>query len=79
MLGIGLIIEGHCDERGSAEFNRALGERRALSVKDYLISTGVPASRLKTISFGEERPVASGAGAEVLSQNRRAELIPANM
>jgi len=76
---IGLIIEGHCDERGSAEFNRALGERRAISVKDYMISGGIPASRLKTLSFGEERPAVEGTSADALSRNRRAELIPAKM
>ena len=76
---IGLIVEGHCDERGSAEFNRALGERRAIAVKDYLVSTGVPVARLKTISFGEERPVVSGTSPDVLSKNRRAELVPAKM
>ncbi len=71
---VGLIIEGHCDERGSAEFNRALGERRAIAVKDFLISSGVPEDRIKTLSFGEEKP----AG-ESLAKNRRAELIPARM
>jgi len=50
---VGLIIEGHCDERGSDEFNRVLGERRAIAVKDYMISAGIPESRLKTISFVE--------------------------
>ncbi len=76
---IGLIVEGHCDERGSAEFNRALGERRAIAVKDYLTATGVPVERLKTISYGEERPVATGTSPEILAKNRRAELVPAKM
>lgn len=76
---IGLIIEGHCDERGSEEFNRALGERRAIAVKDYLIAAGVPAQRLKTISYGEERPAVLGHTPEALAKNRRAELVPAKM
>ena len=76
---VGLIIEGHCDERGSDEFNRALGERRAIAVKDYLISLGVPAERIKTISFGEERPAVPGHDEAAYSKNRRAELVPAKM
>ena len=75
--GIYLIIEGHCDERGSLEYNRSLGERRALSVKDYLATVGVPAERLRTISFGEEKPAVGGTGETVFSKNRRAELIAA--
>ena len=76
---IGLIIEGHCDERGSAEFNRALGERRAISVKEYLTAAGVPIERLKTISYGEERPAVTGTSPDALAKNRRAELVPAKM
>ncbi len=60
-------IEGHCDERGTREYNLALGERRATAVKNYLIALGVPASRLKTISYGKERPAEPGN----YSQNRR--------
>lgn len=75
--GIYLIIEGHCDERGSLEYNRALGERRALSVKDYLATKGVPSERLRTISYGEEKPALGGTGEAVFSKNRRAELIAA--
>lgn len=76
---VGLIIEGHCDERGSEEYNRALGERRAIAVKDYLISLGVPENRLKTISYGEERPAVEGSTASAYAKNRRAELVPAKM
>ena len=72
-----LIIEGHCDERGSLEYNRSLGERRALSVKDYLAVAGVPSERLRTISYGEEKPAVGGTGETVFSKNRRAELIAA--
>jgi len=77
--GVGVIIEGHCDERGSAEYNRALGERRALSVKQYLVGLGVPDARLKTISYGEERPAVTGTGPAVFTKNRRAELVPVRM
>ncbi len=77
--GVGVIIEGHCDERGSAEYNRALGERRALAVKQYLVNLGVPDARLKTISYGEERPAAMGTGASIWTKNRRAELVPVRM
>jgi peptidoglycan-associated lipoprotein len=76
---LGLIVEGHCDERGSDEFNRALGERRAISVKDYLISAGVPAERVKTISFGEEKPADTRHSEEAYSKNRRGVLVPARM
>lgn len=72
-----LIIEGHCDERGSLEYNRSLGERRALSVKDYLATTGIAPEHLQTISYGEERPAVGGTGEAVFSKNRRAELIAA--
>ncbi len=76
---LGLIVEGYCDERGSEEYNRALGERRALSVHDYLIIIGIPSNRIQTLSFGEERPAVSGIGEAVFSKNRRAVLILANM
>ncbi len=64
-------IEGHCDERGTREYNLALGERRANSVKDYLVSLGVNPARLKTISYGKERPVAMGSNEAAWGQNRR--------
>src|SRR5690606_11795666 len=67
-----LQIEGHCDERGTREYNLALGERRATSVKNYLVSLGVSPDRLTTISYGKERPVALGHNEAAWSQNRRA-------
>ena len=68
-----LTIEGHCDERGSEEYNMALGERRAGAVERYLKDLGVPASRLYTVSYGENRPVAQGHDEAAWRQNRRAE------
>ncbi|MBE7220522.1 MAG: peptidoglycan-associated lipoprotein Pal [Caulobacteraceae bacterium] len=65
-------IEGHADERGTREYNFALGARRAESVKEYLIAKGIPASRMKTISYGKERPVATCNDISCWSQNRRA-------
>jgi peptidoglycan-associated lipoprotein len=65
-------IEGHCDERGTREYNLALGERRANSAKNYLVSLGVDAARLSTVSYGKERPVALGSDEESWSRNRRA-------
>ncbi|GAM05419.1 hypothetical protein MBENS4_2417 [Novosphingobium sp. MBES04] len=65
-------IEGHADERGTREYNLALGERRANSAKNYLISLGVAASRLTTLSYGKERPVALGSNEQAWAQNRRA-------
>ena len=67
-----ITIEGHADERGTREYNFALGARRAESVKDYLIAKGVSASRIKTISYGKERPVAVCNDISCWSQNRRA-------
>ena len=64
-------VEGHADERGTREYNFALGSRRAESVKNYLIAKGVPANRMKTISFGKERPVATCDDISCWSQNRR--------
>ena len=65
-------IEGHADERGTRDYNLALGERRANSAKNYLVSLGVPAERLRTVSYGKERPVALGSNEQSWSQNRRA-------
>jgi peptidoglycan-associated lipoprotein len=67
-------LEGHADERGTREYNIALGERRAKAVADFLVLQGVSASRLETISYGEERPAVSGTGERVWSQNRRVEI-----
>jgi peptidoglycan-associated lipoprotein len=66
-------IEGHCDGRGTVEYNVALGEKRALRTMDYLVSLGVPAKRLSTISYGEERPAVVGQDEEAWAKNRRAE------
>ncbi|WP_260483302.1 peptidoglycan-associated lipoprotein Pal [Sphingomicrobium flavum] len=65
-------IEGHADERGTREYNLALGERRANAARDYLVSQGVPATRLTTLSWGKERPVAVGSSEQAWAQNRRA-------
>lgn len=70
-------VEGHTDERGTTEYNLALGERRAGAVKDYLVMMGVPAAQLSTISYGEERPVGVGSNEQAWSQNRRAEFVSA--
>jgi len=70
-----LTIEGHCDERGSDEYNLALGEKRAEAVRKYLVTLGVAADRLSIISYGEERPALAGHGEEVWAQNRRAEFM----
>jgi len=70
--GINVVIEGHCDERGAREYNIALGERRAEAVKDYLVSAGVSASRIKTVSYGKEKPAFVGSGEGIWSKNRRA-------
>ena len=67
-----ITIEGHCDERGTREYNLALGDRRANSAKNYLASVGVSASRISTISYGKERPVAMGSDEGAWAQNRRA-------
>ena len=65
-------IEGHADERGTREYNQALGERRANAAKNYLVSQGVPENRLLVISWGKERPVATGSNEQAWAQNRRA-------
>ena len=67
-----VVVEGHADERGTREYNLALGERRANSVKDYLIALGIDPSRVETISYGKERPVALGHDEESWAKNRRA-------
>lgn len=68
-----VTIEGHCDERGSEEYNLALGERRASSVKRYLVDLGVPSSMVNTVSFGEERPAVQGHDESAWKWNRRVE------
>ena len=69
------MIEGHCDERGTNEYNLALGDRRAESAKAFLVNLGISASRLATISYGEEKPVDSGQTEEAWAKNRRAHFI----
>lgn len=68
-----VTVEGHCDERGSEEYNLALGERRANAVRRYLVDLGVPASRMRTVSFGEARPAVPGHDENAWRYNRRAE------
>jgi peptidoglycan-associated lipoprotein len=72
---LNLTIEGHCDERGTAEYNLALGERRASAVKSYLGSLGVGADRMRTLSYGSERPVCTEHEESCWSQNRRAHMV----
>jgi peptidoglycan-associated lipoprotein len=67
-----VLIEGHCDDRGTNEYNLALGDRRASSVKNFLISSGVPARKIETVSFGEEKPVCSEKTEDCWAKNRRA-------
>ncbi len=70
-----VVVEGHCDERGTAEYNMALGERRALETKKYLVNLGIDASRLETVSYGKERPADAGHDENAWSQNRRAQFL----
>ena len=70
-------IEGHCDERGSAEYNTGLGDRRASAAKDFLQGLGVPADRLKTISYGKERPQCTEQEESCWQKNRRVHFVPA--
>lgn len=67
-------LEGHTDERGTREYNMALGERRANAVRDYMVVNGIQSYRIETVSYGEERPIAYGSGESNWSQNRRVEL-----
>lgn len=70
-----LLIEGHCDERGTEEYNRSLGERRALSLREELVKAGVNPDRIRTLSFGEDKPAVSGHDEAAWGQNRRGEFI----
>ena len=72
---LGLTIEGHCDERGTSQYNLALGEKRAWAARQYLETLGIASSRLRTMSFGEERPFATGSTETAWAQNRRAHLV----
>jgi peptidoglycan-associated lipoprotein len=73
--GSSVIVEGHCDERGSVEYNLALGERRAKAAKEFLVSYGIPANRITTISYGKERPFDPGHDENAWAQNRRAHFV----
>ncbi len=75
---INVVIEGHADERGTREYNLALGERRANAVKDYLITYGISSNRISVISYGKERPVDSGSNPLSWSKNRRSVTVKAN-
>ena len=70
-----VLIEGHCDERGTDEYNLALGERRADAAKEYLVNLGIPDGRLSTLSYGESRPFAQGSNEEAWQQNLRAHFV----
>ena len=76
--GIRATVEGHADERGTREYNLALGERRANAAKNYLVSLGVGADRVTTVSYGKERPVATGSNEQAWARNRRAVTIVLN-
>jgi peptidoglycan-associated lipoprotein len=73
--GVRVLLEGHCDERGTVEYNLALGDKRAQSVRAYLVQFGIDAGRLSTISYGEERPFAQGSDDSAWSQNRRVHFV----
>ncbi len=75
---ITVTIEGHADERGTREYNLALGERRANAAKNYLVSLGIAANRIRTVSYGEERPVATASTPEAWAKNRRAVTVVIN-
>jgi len=70
-----ILIEGHCDERGTSEYNLGLGDRRARAAKDYLVSLGVPSSRIEMISYGKERPLCSEHNEECWAKNRRCHFV----
>jgi peptidoglycan-associated lipoprotein len=70
-----LLIEGHCDERGTEEYNRSLGERRALALRELLVAAGVPADRIHTVSFGKDKPIEPLRSESAYSKNRRGEFI----
>jgi peptidoglycan-associated lipoprotein len=75
--GFNVTLEGHCDERGSAEYNLGLGDRRATSAKEFLVQLGVSADKIRTISYGKDRPVCTEANEACYQRNRRAHLVPA--
>jgi len=69
---VAITVEGHCDERGTVEYNQALGEKRANAARDYLVAAGVPAARIQTVSYGKERPFCNDSNEACWQQNRRA-------
>ena len=73
-----MTIEGHCDQKGSNEYNLALGERRAAAVKKLMVEMGVPSKRLSTVSFGEEKLISQNESEDAMAKNRRANFVPAN-
>ncbi len=73
--GASIVIEGHCDERGAPEYNIALGERRANSVKNYLVRLGIPEGNIRTVSYGEEKPFCRSQNEECWQTNRRGHLV----
>ncbi len=70
-----ILVEGHCDERGTSEYNLGLGDRRAKATKDYLVSSGVPSSRIDTISYGKEKPICAEHAEDCWEKNRRAHFV----
>ena len=77
--GTGVVIEGNCDERGTQEYNRGLGERRASAVKDELVANGISEARIRTLSYGEDKPAVSGSNSTAWQRNRRADFVPVLM
>ncbi len=73
--GVSIVIEGNCDERGTNEYNMALGERRAISAKKYMVNLGVDAGKIRTVSYGEEKPLNRGHDELAWSQNRRSDFV----
>ncbi len=73
---LGLVIEGHCDQRGTDEYNRALGERRANAIRAYLNGAGIADGRIRTVSYGKDKPEVEGSGEEIWKQNRRGVPVP---
>ncbi|HXW60102.1 MAG TPA: OmpA family protein, partial [Myxococcota bacterium] len=71
--GTTLLLEGHCDERGTPSYNDALGERRAIALKNYLVGKGIESSRLNTVSYGDRKPMENGSTEYAWSKNRRAQ------
>lgn len=73
--GVVIVVEGHCDDRGTNEYNMSLGEYRAQSIRAYIINAGISANRIQTASFGEERPAVAGSGESAWKMNRRGEFV----